>query len=68
MSFLLSHHQNERADVVVGLVIVVPVVAVETSLVPVQVEAVAVRVAGYVGHHPNHCPSKLSRLYRILRP
>ena len=40
-----SHHHGEGGKVGVTLIIAVPVVTVETSLMPVQLEPVAVRVA-----------------------
>lgn len=48
----LLHHQGEDAEIAVPLLIEVPVVAVEAVRVEIaEVEAVAVRVAGYAGHH-----------------
>lgn len=44
--FRISYSPSgEDADIVVPLLIPVPVVAVETTVIPVEVEAVAVRVA-----------------------
>lgn len=51
--YLFLHHQGEDAEIVVGLAIEIPVVAVQASLVEVaEVEAVAVRVAGYTRYLP----------------
>ncbi len=51
------HHQRSDGEIGVAVVIPVPVVAVETTLVPVQIEPVAVRVAGCVIDIPKHHPS-----------
>ncbi|MFA6130843.1 MAG: hypothetical protein WC730_01100 [Patescibacteria group bacterium] len=49
----ILHHQGKDAEIVIGIVIEVPVVAVETNVIEVaEVEAVAVRVAGDVRHLP----------------
>ena len=63
------HHQGEHAEIVVGIVIVIPVVAVQTGIVEVaKVEAVAFRVAGYARHHPEHCPSNSLRAVSHVAP
>lgn len=63
------HHQGERAEIVVGIIIEVPVVTVQTVLVEVaKVEAVAVRVAEYARHLPRHCPSNDLRTVSHVAP
>ena len=59
MSFFncLLHHQGEDAEIAIPLPVGVPVVAVQPGAVEVaEVEAVAVRVAGYARNRLNHCP------------
>jgi len=53
LNYHILHHQGEDAEIVVGIVIEVPVVAVQASAIEIaEVEAIAVRVAGYVRHLP----------------
>lgn len=56
------HHQSEDGEVRVTILVPVPVVAVETTLVPVQLEPVAVRVAKYVIDLPKHRPLSTLRV------
>ena len=67
--YRFPHHQGEHAEIVVGILIEVPVVAVQTGVVEVaEVEAVAVRVAGYARHLPEHCPSSSLRAVSHVAP
>lgn len=55
------HHHDEDGEIGVPILIPVPVVAVETTLVPAQLEPVAIRVK-YVTYLQEHHPSNTLRV------
>lgn len=52
----LLHHHGEDGEVRIAVVIPIPVVAVEATLIPVQLEPVAVRARECVIFLPKHHP------------